>query len=93
MVPNLTLEAESDLERGRMMLQQMTPEQVLAQAYVLLTQSVTNGVIICQAARRICELEARAAVREGGVITPPAPRDALAKRQSRQSGRCSQPAA
>ncbi len=65
MVPNLTLDAESDLERGRMMLQQMTPEQVLAQAYVLLTQSVTNGVIIRQAARRICELEARAAVREG----------------------------
>jgi hypothetical protein len=64
MVPNLTLEAESDLERGRMMLQQMTPEQVLAQAHVLLTQSVTNGVIIRQAARRICELEACAAVRE-----------------------------
>jgi|LakMenEpi07Sep12_1017427.scaffolds.fasta_scaffold19733_1 hypothetical protein len=65
MVPNLTLEAESDLERGRMMLQQMTPEQVLAQAHVLLKQSVTNGVIIRQAARRICELEACAAVQEG----------------------------
>jgi hypothetical protein len=48
-----------------MMLQQMTPEQVLAQAHVLLKQSVTNGVIIRQAARHICELEARAAVREG----------------------------
>jgi hypothetical protein len=65
MVPNLTLEAESALERGRMMLQQMTPEQVLAQAHVLLTQSVTNGVIIRQAAQRICELEACVAVREG----------------------------
>ena len=64
MVPNLTLEAKSDLERGRMMLQQMTPEQVLAQAHVLLKQSVTNGVIIRQAARRICELEACAAVQE-----------------------------
>jgi hypothetical protein len=65
MMPNLTLEAESDLERGRMMLQQMTPEQVLAKAHVLLNVSVTNGVIIRQAARHICELEARAAVREG----------------------------
>jgi hypothetical protein len=31
---------------------------------VLLEQAVTNGVIIRQAARRICELEACAAVQE-----------------------------
>ena len=64
MVPRVSLETQFDLVRGRRLLRKMPPDLLLAHSEMLLNSAVNNGVIIGQAIRHICELEAMEAVRD-----------------------------
>ncbi|MCE2836319.1 MAG: hypothetical protein LW834_06850 [Cyanobium sp. 49614_E6] len=64
MIPQLSVDAESDLRRMRELLQTMSRDELLGQADILLNQVVNKAAVISQAIRHISELEAREAVRD-----------------------------
>ena len=64
MIPQLSVDAESDLRRMRELLQTMNRDELLGQADILLNQVVNKAAVISQAIRHISELEAREAVRD-----------------------------
>ena len=75
MIPQLSLEAESDLRRMRELLKNMSRDELLGQADILLNQVVNKAAVIGQAIRHISELEAREAVRDPGPKPRPGPQD------------------
>lgn len=64
MIPQLSVDAESDLRRMRELLQTMSRDELLGQADILLNQVVNKAAVISQAIRHISELEAREAVQD-----------------------------
>jgi hypothetical protein len=70
MIPQLTLSAELDRERGRRLIREMSPERLAAHADSLWVAYLNQSTILRQATRRIAELEAREAIRD----PDPAPR-------------------
>ena len=68
MIPQLTLSAELDRERGRRLIREMSPERLAAHADSLWVAYLNQSTILRQATRRIAELEAREAIKD------PAPR-------------------
>lgn len=64
MIPQLTLSAELDRERGRRLIREMSPERLAAHADSLWVAYLNQSTILRQAIRRIAELEAREAIRD-----------------------------